>query len=165
MKSLHMSKKDKLKAIILIILTLCVVAFIFMHSLTPATLSAEESGAVTDWLTNLIPFQLTDHIVRKMAHMFVFCVLQIIVFSLFRALKMPFAKAAVFSILAVFGYACLDEFHQLFVDGRSGQFTDVMIDTFGGIIGLNIVILSKLFISFVKKIKQKYLSVDCCINK
>ena len=68
MKSLHMSKKDKLKAIILIILTLCVVAFIFMHSLTPATLSAEESGAVTDWLTNLIPFQLTDHIVRKMAH-------------------------------------------------------------------------------------------------
>lgn len=104
-------------------------------------------------------------IVRKMAHMFVFCVLQIIVFNLFRALKMPFAKAAVFSILAVFGYACLDEFHQLFVDGRSGQFTDVMIDTFGGIIGLNIVILSKLFISFVKKIKQKYLSVDCCINK
>ena len=47
MISLHMSKKDKLKAIILIIMTLCVVAFIFMHSLTPATLSAEESGAVT----------------------------------------------------------------------------------------------------------------------
>ena len=94
MKSLHMSKKDKLKAIILIILTLCVVAFIFMHSLTPATLSAEESGAVTDWLTNLIPFQLTDHIVRKMAH---------------------FTEYSVLGFLTSFvvGYFCIKYFMQL----------------------------------------------------
>ena len=28
----------------------------------------------------------------------------------------------------VFCYACTDEFHQLFVPGRAGRFTDVMID-------------------------------------
>lgn len=28
-------------------------------------------------------------------------------------------------------YACTDEFHQLFVPGRSGQFTDVLVDSSG----------------------------------
>lgn len=33
-------------------------------------------------------------------------------------------------------YACIDEFHQLFVAERSGRFTDVLIDGLGGIIGI-----------------------------
>lgn len=33
-------------------------------------------------------------------------------------------------------YATIDEIHQLFVDGRSGQFTDVLIDTIGVAIGI-----------------------------
>ena len=32
-------------------------------------------------------------------------------------------------------YAATDEFHQLFVPGRSGQMTDVMIDSVGCLIG------------------------------
>lgn len=35
----------------------------------------------------------------------------------------------------VFLYACTDEFHQLFISGRSGQFRDVLIDTAGGLLG------------------------------
>ena len=35
----------------------------------------------------------------------------------------------------IFLYACTDEFHQRFVSGRSGQFTDVCIDTLGGFLG------------------------------
>lgn len=35
-----------------------------------------------------------------------------------------------------FIYACTDEIHQLFVPGRAGRFTDVLIDTTGGIIML-----------------------------
>ena len=35
-----------------------------------------------------------------------------------------------------FCYASTDEFHQLFIPGRSGQFTDVCIDTAGAAIGL-----------------------------
>ena len=34
-----------------------------------------------------------------------------------------------------FLYACSDEFHQFFIAGRSAQFTDVMIDTCGALIG------------------------------
>ena len=44
-------------------------------------------------------------------------------------------KAYIYSLVIVFGYACSDEFHQLFVEGRSGQFKDVLIDTSGGVFG------------------------------
>lgn len=35
-----------------------------------------------------------------------------------------------------FFYACTDEFHQLFILGRSGQFTDVLIDSLGMLFGV-----------------------------
>jgi VanZ family protein len=31
------------------------------------------------------------------------------------------------------GYACTDEFHQLFVPGRAGLITDVLIDSIGAV--------------------------------
>ncbi len=43
-------------------------------------------------------------------------------------------KVILFSIIGVFLYACTDEFHQTFVPGRSGQFTDVLVDTSGAIL-------------------------------
>lgn len=47
-----------------------------------------------------------------------------------------------------FIYACTDEIHQLFVPGRAGRFTDVLIDTTGGIIML-------LFIALVTHVARK----------
>ena len=41
------------------ILNLLLIAFIFIHSLTPADISQEESGAVTDWLSYVFPFELS----------------------------------------------------------------------------------------------------------
>ena len=38
--------------------------------------------------------------------------------------------------LICYGYACFDEFHQLFVNGRTGQFSDCLIDTSGAILGI-----------------------------
>ena len=35
------------------------------------------------------------------------------------------------AVIASFGYALTDEFHQTFVDGRSGKSADVLIDTSG----------------------------------
>lgn len=57
-----------------------------------------------------------------------------------------------FSILSTFLYACTDEMHQLLVGGRAGQFTDVLIDTSGGIIAL---LLFFLFILYKKKHSYK----------
>ena len=54
-----------------------------------------------------------------------------------RALFLPWAIAA--------AYAATDEFHQLFVPGRSGQITDVLIDSGGLLAGILLVVLIKSF--------------------
>ena len=56
--------------------------------------------------------------------------------------------------MAVFCCACLDEFHQLFVRGREGKFTDVLIDTAGALLG--IVIVQAVIFAFykIKKIQN-----------
>lgn len=38
------------------------------------------------------------------------------------------------AMMITFLYACTDEFHQVFVPGRAGRFTDVMIDCTGALI-------------------------------
>ena len=72
-------------------------------------------------------------------------ILYFLAFNLLR-LYITRKKAYIYSLIIVFGYACSDEFHQLFVEGRSGQFKDVLIDTSGGIFGSLLAILkSKIF--------------------
>ena len=45
------------------------------------------------------------------------------------------------SFALTFCYACTDEFHQLFVPGRAGRFTDVLIDSSGALVLSLIVVL------------------------
>lgn len=47
----------------------------------------------------------------------------------------PVHTAACAFVLTVV-YACTDEFHQLFVGGRAGQATDVLVDAAGGLVGI-----------------------------
>ena len=50
-------------------------------------------------------------------------------------------------------YAATDEFHQLFVPGRSGQLKDVLIDTAGGALGLGLLALI-LYLKRRRKMKE-----------
>jgi VanZ family protein len=52
-----------------------------------------------------------------------------------------------YAIMFVFLYACSDEIHQHFVDGRVAAFKDVLIDTAGGI-------CSCLIVSIMDRIKN-----------
>ena len=56
-----------------------------------------------------------------------------------------------------FIYACTDEFHQLFIAGRSGEFMDVMIDTMGVLNGalLALLIIKIISSSFSNKLSLK----------
>lgn len=45
-------------------------------------------------------------------------------------------KLCLYSLLTVMLYASTDEFHQIFVEGRSGKVTDVLIDTCGAALGI-----------------------------
>lgn len=72
--------------------------------------------------------------VRKGAHFTeygVFCVLVIMLLKTYKKTnKSSFALAIAISFL----YASVDEFHQLFVAGRDGNFVDVLIDTAGAVV-------------------------------
>ena len=72
-------------------------------------------------------------LVRKGAHMGVFFALTgLLLFALWRSVKRPALRAA--AALTLCGLlACLDEFHQTFVPGRSGKPQDVLIDLLGGV--------------------------------
>ena len=52
--------------------------------------------------------------------------------------------------MGVFLYACTDEFHQLFVPGRSGNFRDVIIDTSGGVLSAILFGLKRVFSEQIK---------------
>ncbi|MDD6380585.1 MAG: VanZ family protein [Lachnospiraceae bacterium] len=76
-----------------------------------------------------------DHPVRKTAHATEYAVLGILLFF-----AIP-GNRYVLSLFIAAVYASTDEFHQLFVPGRSGQITDVLIDSCGAIAGLLLLFL------------------------
>jgi len=50
-------------------------------------------------------------------------------------------RAAVLAVLVVFVVACLDEFHQSFIPGRTSAFHDVILDTMGGVFAQMLILL------------------------
>ena len=72
---------------------------------------------------------------RKVAHVCEYCVLTILLIIAFKSLDLNGKKLYILSLILCVIYACIDEFHQTFVNGRTGQFTDVIIDTLGGLMG------------------------------
>jgi VanZ family protein len=83
--------------------------------------------------------ELTDkmqHPVRKLAHMTEYGVFALLLFNMLCAFGAKGKRRFALALFLVFLYAATDEIHQLYVLGRSGQFTDVLIDTAGGIVML-----------------------------
>ncbi|HIR48740.1 MAG TPA: VanZ family protein [Candidatus Faecimonas gallistercoris] len=88
--------------------------------------------------------------VRKSAHFLIYLVLGITLISFLREFLLSPHKLVLISIFLAFLYACSDEVHQLFVIGRSGQFSDVVLDTIGASVGVLFY-----YILFRKKLKEE----------
>ena len=73
--------------------------------------------------------------IRKIAHFFVYFVLGILVLLTLKEYNVK-KNICYYAILICFLYSVSDEIHQLFVDGRSGEFLDVLLDTFGSMISI-----------------------------
>ena len=76
--------------------------------------------------------------VRKIAHITEYLILGILMFN---ALKQFNILNIYYAIILCVLYSCTDEFHQLFVPGRSGQITDVMLDSVGCLVGCLLIYL------------------------
>lgn len=77
-----------------------------------------------------------EYPVRKGAHMTEYAVLGILLLCSWDFSKHSLKKMVGCSWILGTLYAASDEFHQLFVEGRSGQVTDVVIDSIGVVIGV-----------------------------
>ena len=66
---------------------------------------------------------------RKLAHLTEYFVLTLLWWRALRGLEISAAIPA--AVVISFLYACTDEFHQTFVDGRRGTPVDVLIDSIG----------------------------------
>ncbi|MEG0688999.1 MAG: VanZ family protein [Hungatella sp.] len=121
------------------------VGFIFCNSLTPATLSSQQSGAVLLAVQEVLRdvgleySGITEHIVRKSAHFAEYTLMGMLLYKtisqyeLGRELRM-----AVQALLTFFVPFC-DETIQLYVEGRSGQVSDVWLDVVGVVFGTIVV--------------------------
>ena len=101
--------------------------FIFIMSQTNGNDSSNQSNFFVE-------------IIRKTAHMSEYALLLFFIYYGFKK-TITHQYTLLLSLLITFLYACSDEFHQLFIPGRSGQFVDVLIDTAGGVFMLLIIYL------------------------
>ena len=116
--------------------------FIFIMSHTNGDSSSNQSGFFVEIILKVINI---DHntltfLIRKAAHMSEYALLLFFIYYGFKK-STTYKYTLSLSLLATFLYACSDEFHQLFIPGRSGQLRDVLIDTIGGLFMLLVIYL------------------------
>ena len=132
------SNKPKITKIILIAAIVLCVVFIWSRSFRNASESNAESSAVISFLRPVlewlkIPEESWSHLVRKTAHFTEFFIIGLLLSALFRG------RHILFPLLIGFLVAAADETIQLFISGRSGEFSDVLLDTAGATAAMLIV--------------------------
>lgn len=95
-------------------------------------------------------FYFVEFIVRKATHFFGYGVVAAILYGFYRKLHLNFA--ALFAISSIFVVACLDEWRQSFIPGRTGIFNDALIDTAGAVFVITVV---KIFMYLYQKTRVR----------
>lgn len=136
-----------MKKIIKLILILSWMGLIFLFSNDTSTASTKKSDGIIiktaeiftrrtlnkDEKEKLINKLVVP--VRKTAHFLVYLILGILVLNLLKEFNISKSKSIILTIVICCLYACSDEFHQLFISGRSGNILDIIIDTLGSYTG------------------------------
>lgn len=92
---------------------------------------------------------------RKCMHASIYFGLILLILNLFRLANIKLRKAIPIALIICFLYACGDEYHQTLVSGRTGQFSDVIIDMIGASIGILFYLSCYQLLKFKKKEKQQ----------
>ena len=140
--------------IVLIAIILFITSTIFGFSNQNAEESSGISGRVAKRIIEIQPkyknikeeekqelIEKYQHPVRKFAHFSIYTLLGMAIAGLTCTYKINNKKRILITLISGAVYAMTDEFHQTFIAGRSGQITDVLLDTAGVILGCIIVII------------------------
>ena len=120
-------------------------ALIFILSHQPATESSELSSGITKKLYDMIKLVVPnisldqgtlDHVIRKSAHFSIYLILGLLVSNSLINSNISRLNSILLALLICILYAISDEIHQIFILGRSGQVSDVLIDSSGGLVGV-----------------------------
>jgi len=123
------------------IATFATILFIFSNSVEIAEISGGKSALVTQWLNSVLQslgfgFQFTEHIVRKLAHFAEFALLGFWMMLTLRVYTRRILSHITIPLFFGLLIPVLDETLQMFVDGRSSQVRDVLIDFSGVMAGI-----------------------------
>lgn len=153
------------KKIILWIAVIALSLIIFDFSAKPAAESAGISSQIAEKAVEFIEkvvnidnsqregVMYTTHLlIRKGAHFFEFALLSVLVFFLAKSYKLSKKISIIIALGYCLAFAASDEFHQLFVSGRSGQISDVLLDFCGALFGA---LVCYLIVKIRKKEKNK----------
>lgn len=130
------------KKVLTIICVACII-FIFFNSSQEYSASnvrsmnivvAISKTRIGQFILSHISIQNLDLIVRKVAHVFEFFLLGIILCNVLDYLKIEDKNIIIYSLFIILFIATLDEFFQLFIEDRTSSVKDVLIDFSGGII-------------------------------
>ena len=155
MKMINTTKNYIFRAIFLI-LTLIWMIVIFIFSNQPSKKSEDTSSGITRIIVEILnrdasieekqqKIESLDPYIRKLAHFTIYAIGGCVIFGFINTYNLANKNKILYSISIGAIYACTDEIHQIFVDGRSGELRDVLIDTSGAMLGTVIFILLKKF--------------------
>ncbi|MEE0059427.1 MAG: VanZ family protein [Acutalibacteraceae bacterium] len=151
------TKKEIILRAIFTTLTLLLTAFIWLHSLASADESGQESAEVLNFLNMIIAklhidSNLTDYIVRKLAHFLEFTAFGASLSATFIAYKSELVRQIPNMLFLMLAVPVTDEALQYFSPGRSPQISDVLLDFSGCIAGL---IFTALVFTIIKYKKER----------
>ncbi len=143
--------KKKILAGVLFTLAAVLLFYIFSFSAQDADTSSDLSEQVTRWLMGILNpgymknasraeaesvLAFLNLPVRKLAHFGEYALLGILLLGGFLCLRLSMGVRLLLSFLLCAVSACADEYHQTFVNGRAGLWSDVAIDFSGSTLGI-----------------------------
>lgn len=132
--------QNRKKRLLPLVITVLIMAFIFLQSALPADLSKEESNLIVQALIEFLHVdpKVLSFAVRKCAHFTEYLLLGLSLFATVREYdpvrlerNEQWQRTALLSWGIGALYALTDEVHQAFVPGRSCEFRDMLIDSCG----------------------------------
>lgn len=139
-------KKLTTARVIFTVLTLASVVAIFWNSSQNAIESTARSMPLTEWVNSIlsrlsIPFSVTDHFIRKMAHFTEYAILGTLLSVTYYLYQLKIKSALIATLCTGAVIAVTDEIIQLFPVGRSCQISDMLLDCCGVVVAAVIVML------------------------
>ena len=143
----------KKKRVITLILIIAWMILVFFLSNQSADDSETLSQGVLRTILKLFNLKgetliITENLIRKFAHLALYTLGGILIFMHVKTYNLEDNSKVILTQVIGTTYALTDEFHQLFILGRSGEVRDILIDSLGIAIGMLVIVM-------IDKIRKK----------